>query len=327
MGHVIRRLNTGWIDSTPAISLLAAGQHPAAEGGRLRPYRGEVVGTPDPRSGAGDMVPSPVWYLEADGRRILVDAGSPPSARIAEGGEDWLRLGAYIPPTGPEPALADQLGELGVGPDDVEIVVLTHLHWDHVGHLEMFPNATFVAHREELSWALAPPPYMYWWYGPSRRYVRAVLDRMQLIDTDQHEVVPGVRMVRTGGHSPGHCIVLVETDVGRVCLTGDAAYNYRNLEYEWPTGIYVDVRELIGGMRTVKALGEVIVLHHCGLFETLFPTGSIGDAPLPEPTRRFMASVRADGSLPRALSTYVDGAALALSSEVGDRQQRTKSNG
>ena len=89
-------------------------------------------------------------------KKIVVDAGPP----------DIERIRKYHPfstsePRKPEQEMGAQLAKAGVRPAEIDIVILTHLHWDHTGDVTQFPNAEFIVSGEELRFALAPPPCLY----------------------------------------------------------------------------------------------------------------------------------------------------------------------
>jgi glyoxylase-like metal-dependent hydrolase (beta-lactamase superfamily II) len=297
---VIHRLNTGWIESMPGVSLLNAGYHPAVPGGVLRPYGFGEVRRPDGTVAPGTMIPAPAWYIEGAGPKILVDTGTGRAEDVIAVQE--LYGGALATITEPEHDIVTQLEALGVGADEIDIVVHTHLHFDHVGANERFPNARFLIHQAELPWALCPPPFGVYYYREFGEHVLAVLDRIDLVFGDR-QVAPGVRMVFTGGHSPGHCVVFVDTDVGRVVIAGDAVYNYRNLEYEWPQGPLFDVGATLQAIQTLKS-ADVILCNHDPFFDVLFPSGRIGDGALPEATADYMRRLCTAGAFP--LEAYVE---------------------
>jgi len=125
---------------------------------------------------------------------------------------------------------AEALGDHGLVPGDIAFVVNTHLHFDHCGQNAVFRHAPFYVQRSELERA--------------RRESRALTDwfdfagaRFELLDGDA-EVLPGVRVVATPGHTVGHQSVVVEGD-GEEVLIGDAAYTpaiYRHPDAE-PGGL------------------------------------------------------------------------------------------
>ena len=122
-----------------------------------------------------------------------------------------------------EDGVLSRLGEVGIRPRDIAIVVNSHLHFDHAGNNGAFPEASFVVQREHLEYAKAKPnfPAQYW----DRADIRYVP-----VDGET-EVAPGVRVVPTPGHAPGHQSLVVDlAETGRVVLCGDAAFTRENLE-------------------------------------------------------------------------------------------------
>jgi glyoxylase-like metal-dependent hydrolase (beta-lactamase superfamily II) len=201
-------------------------------------------------------LPFYVFVARIGDRIVVVDAGVGPAA-----GED--------------PFLAERQGRLpeelarhGVDPSDVDLVVLTHLHVDHVGWTmaggrPFFSNARYVAHRDDFGWVTAT--------RAERPYVRDnvvalhATGRLDLVDGPV-EPVPGVRLIRTGGHTPGHCIV----DLEDVTVAGDLAVHVHQLAdpdlayvfEEDPSAIAAARRRLLAGF----AVGNRVVgLAHLGL--------------------------------------------------------------
>jgi N-acyl homoserine lactone hydrolase len=103
---------------------------------------------------------------------------------------------------------------------EVVAVVNTHLHFDHCGGNRRFAGTPTHVQRAELA-AAVPPDYLVdWVHFPGESYVVA--------DGDA-EAAPGISLLFTPGHSPGHQAVVVETDAGRVVLAGDVTYSMREL--------------------------------------------------------------------------------------------------
>jgi N-acyl homoserine lactone hydrolase len=143
---------------------------------------------------------------------------------------------------------AEALGEHGLAPQDVALVVNTHLHFDHCGQNAVFRHAPFYVQRLELERA--------------RRHARALTDwfdfagaRFELLDGDA-EVAPGVRVVATPGHTVGHQSVAVAGD-GEEVLIGDAAYTpaiYRDPDQEdLPRGQAADREAWTASLRRLHA--------------------------------------------------------------------------
>lgn len=105
-----------------------------------------------------------------------------------------------------EPTLEESLAGFGVAPGDVTHVAYTHLHFDHTGGGDRFTNATCLVQKREWE-AMSSPHLLH-----TRSYIRADRppeERTTLLDGEA-EPLPGVRFVPTGGHTPGHQIVILE---------------------------------------------------------------------------------------------------------------------
>lgn len=143
--------------------------------------------------------------------------------------------------------VADGLAALGIAAEDVGTVVLTHLHYDHVGNIGLFPRARIVLARRE---------YDFWCGDPIARrplFARhtdpdAVETLMKAYDegrvhlfTGEIEAAPGVGAIQVGGHTPGQLLVAVEGRGRRLLLSSDAAHYYEELERDRPTAVHTDL--------------------------------------------------------------------------------------
>jgi glyoxylase-like metal-dependent hydrolase (beta-lactamase superfamily II) len=150
--------------------------------------------------------------------------------------------------------------ELGITPDTLGRMVLTHLHWDHTGTVGAFPAAQILVHERELE---------FWGSEMGSRLQFAVhaeagdIDRVLQAEREgrvvrlgsEAEVAPGVRSQLVGGHSPGQIILLVDTASGPVVLASDAIHYYEEMERDWPCSIVVDVPETYAGYELLRELG------------------------------------------------------------------------
>ena len=128
------------------------------------------------------------------------------------------------------PRLPDQLRDLGVAPEDVDMVILSHLHLDHAGwctrkdgdeFVPTFPNAEYIVQRGEFESASAPNPYTRGSYLP--RHIEPIerAGLWGLVDGDA-ELLPGLSVAVTGGHTVHHQIAVIENSDGRKsCFLGD----------------------------------------------------------------------------------------------------------
>ena len=121
-------------------------------------------------------------------------------------------------------AAADALAGLDMSPADITIVINTHLHFDHCGQNAVFKHAPFYVQRAELERARRESPGLTDWFD----FAGA---RFELLDGDT-EIVPGLSVITTPGHTVGHQSVLIPGADGDDLLIGDAAYTPRL--YSWP---------------------------------------------------------------------------------------------
>ena len=120
--------------------------------------------------------------------------------------------------------------KLGVDPSEIDAIVFTHLHWDHVQNMKEFPNARYIAPKAEIEMANNPLPLYYRTYecailGIEPAYAGCVIEAVE----DECEVLPGITMFHTPGHSVGHMAVSVATSAGDIVVCGDAIFEERNL--------------------------------------------------------------------------------------------------
>jgi glyoxylase-like metal-dependent hydrolase (beta-lactamase superfamily II) len=177
---------------------------------------------------AGTMTmqrPEPVfvWLVVGEGRALLVDAGLPAPEVVR------TRWNTECDRGGPD-VLREELAARGVAPEDVDTVVLTHLHFDHAWNLDVFPSARAVVQREELVCAIDPVPTQRGYYA--RDVTSAVVgrrkpDHLQVVDGD-HSLGPGLDLLHIPSHTPGIMGLVVETARGRVGLPSDAGESYAN---------------------------------------------------------------------------------------------------
>ena len=116
-------------------------------------------------------------------------------------------------------SMAEALADYDLSPSDVRLVINTHLHFDHCGWNAVFRHAPFWIQRAELDRARRESPELADWYD----FAGA---RFELLDGDT-DVVPGIRIVTTPGHTRGHQSVVVTLPGGPELMVGDAAYSRR----------------------------------------------------------------------------------------------------
>jgi N-acyl homoserine lactone hydrolase len=187
------------------------------------------------------------FVVRFTGGAVLVDTG-------AGGPQQWLNDWRVV-----NRSVADALDDLGMTPGDIGLVINTHLHFDHCGQNAVFKHAAFYLQRAELDRARRESPQLTDWFD----FMNA---RFELLDGDT-EVLPGLRVIATPGHTAGHQSVVVDSADGQSdVLIGDAAYTPRQyLEPErdqLPDGQASDVAAWRASVGRIKAAAPDRV-HFC----------------------------------------------------------------
>ena len=203
-------------------------------------------------------VPILAWLLTpvTDGDPILVDTGF----RDAQRCMDLQHLGPHR--SRPEWSLEAQLDAHGLRLTDIHKVLLTHLHYDHVGQVELLLNARFIVQRTELMAAAAPmiTPHLDFGGGSlfyDRKDIAALVDplwsRLDLIEGDE-EIEPGVRCVLYANtHTPGSQVIYVKTTDGTAGILGDLGRNVEmNVRQGIPPGLYYDLEATRRAMERIR---------------------------------------------------------------------------
>ncbi|GAA4415621.1 N-acyl homoserine lactonase family protein [Georgenia halophila] len=214
---------------------------------RTASVRGEhFYGHPD-----GCLDPWPIDYftwavLDGD-RTVVVDTGFTPETAAARGNRPYLATPIK------------SLGRLGRDPEDVTDVVVTHLHYDHTGHLDGYPKARIWLQRSELEFWSSPmagrPAFA---HLLDRDDLRAVKDlagqgRVELLDGDG-AVGAGITLHHVGGHTPGMQVVRVVSDDGAIVLASDASHFYANVEEDKPYGVVYCLTDMYGAFDRLHEL-------------------------------------------------------------------------
>jgi 4-pyridoxolactonase len=157
--------------------------------------------------------------------------------------------------------LTEGLRAAGLRPEDVDYLLHTHLHFDHVGGDSVLSRATVFVHREELRQARAPESFEGLSYSDQRYFADGA--RVELIDSDT-EVLPGIEMLQTPGHSAGHCSILLTGASGRrLLLCGDATYTRENLDRTIISGFHLDP---VASVRSIRRLQRLASEHQATLW-------------------------------------------------------------
>lgn len=190
------------------------------------------------------------WLARNAHRTVLVDCGYN-RAR----GERRGMFGSHHDQIDP----VELLALVGVAPKDVDHVVLSHLHLDHVGNIDLFPDATFsMAQRELDFWTGNCGTRELLSHVVHPEEIERVVDllreeRLQLVD-ESEELFPGISVTRLGGHTPGQLMTEVTGTAGRIVLASDAVHVYEEGEADRPFWLFSDLAETY---RTLALLREL----------------------------------------------------------------------
>ncbi len=181
------------------------------------------------------------------GGAALVDTGVGGPAQLLS---DWRVVNRTV---------ADALADLDMTPADIGLVINTHLHFDHCGQNAVFRHAACYVQRAELDRAGRESPDLYAWFD----FMNA---RFELLDGDA-EVLPGLSVIATPGHTVGHQSVLVQSADGAADLMiGDAAYTPRQYagppDADLPAGQASDPQAWRASLERIRAVGPERV-HFC----------------------------------------------------------------
>ena len=202
---------------------------------------------PDPHEGPMPMDYF-VWLIRDGMRHYLVDTGFNEST-ARERGRQFLRCPI------------ESLAAFGLAPQDVNDVIVTHLHYDHAGNLRRLPHARIHLQENEMHYAC----------GCNMRFdtlrhayavedvvdvVRGVYDKRVNFLHGHEEIAPGLQVLLIGGHTQGLQSVRVHTERGWVVLASDASHYYDNMQMHSPFPIVYNVADMLAGYEILAKYAE-----------------------------------------------------------------------
>lgn len=187
--------------------------------------------------------------VETGGRRILIEAGA----------------GATMGPNGGR--VIENLAAIGLSPEDIDVIVISHTHPDHVGNLrnaeggKTFPRASvfvpkadfdfFVRTEPDLSYMPVPLEFRQRFASNIKRSLEPVAKDLELYEAGA-EIVPGLTTIVASGHTPGMATFLVHSGADRLLLTADLAYHpVVNIDRPWLPGPDRDKEAALSSRRRI----------------------------------------------------------------------------
>jgi glyoxylase-like metal-dependent hydrolase (beta-lactamase superfamily II) len=190
-----------------------------------------------------------VWVLRSgDGRVVLVDTGFHRQKFL----DSWKPSEYTLP--------SEAVARLGITPDQVTDIVLTHIHWDHMDGLDLFPKAQIWVQKAEYDY----------YVGDDGSALQRAIDpedakmiaemraagRVHLVDGDDQEIFPGIRVYTGGRHTYASQYLGVRTGEGTVVVASDNCYLYENLERHAPIAQALDAASNLAAQDRMRALAS-----------------------------------------------------------------------
>jgi glyoxylase-like metal-dependent hydrolase (beta-lactamase superfamily II) len=220
----------------------------------------------DPHDNSSMPLDFYIWAIRNGERTIVVDTGFT-AAMAAKRGRSYLH------------SPVDLLHTIGIDAQDVQDVVITHMHYDHAGNIDAFPNATLHLQEAEIAYCTGRcmcHDTMRKPFEPqdvASAIYRLYEGRVRFANGDAH-IAPGVSLHLLGGHTAGLQVVRIRTRRGYLVLASDGAHYWDNLRARRPFPIVLDVARMLDGHGTIEKLADGpdhIVPGHDPAVRTRFP--------------------------------------------------------
>lgn len=205
--------------------------------------------------GQGTEVRFPVYalYIDHPDGKVMIDTGFD---------KEWVerKLPFEKPEQSADQTIEAQLSKIGVTPDEIDIVINSHLHMDHCGANTLFPQATFYFSKSELRHAYVPDPWERLGYDPLLCAIPNMKTVLLELGHYEYEVLPGITLIETPGHSVGHVSAILRPggDTPPLVFPFDVAWTRHNLEARVLMGLHTDPRELLDSMNRIENIAKKI---------------------------------------------------------------------
>jgi glyoxylase-like metal-dependent hydrolase (beta-lactamase superfamily II) len=189
-----------------------------------------------------------VWAIVGGQQTFILDTGFD-ADRAKARGRDLVR------------PIAQGLREIGVEPDSVKDVVISHMHWDHSGNHDLFPQARYHIQDAEMKFCTGRCMCHEFMRAPFEfddvsAMVKKVYEGRAVFHDGAEEIADGISLHWIGGHTEGTQVMRVRTKRGWVVLAADASHYYENFETKRPFSVVNNLAEMIEGYHTMVKLAD-----------------------------------------------------------------------
>ncbi len=189
-----------------------------------------------------------VWAIRGNGRTFILDTGFDEAM-----GQKRKRQFLRSPGEG--------LACIGIDPDAIEDVIVSHMHYDHCGNYGLFPRARYHLQDTEMAYCTGrcmchPTLRVPFEIEDVISMVRKVFDGRVTFHDGDREIAPGLSVHKLGGHSKGLQVLRVWTRRGWMVLASDASHFYDNMEQGRPFHLVHDVEDTLEGYRRLDELAS-----------------------------------------------------------------------
>ncbi|EHI39502.1 hypothetical protein OPAG_01753 [Rhodococcus opacus PD630] len=208
-------------------------------------YRHDLYGETDTPVGMDYFF----WLIRSQGQTVVVDCGF--NENVGPTRNRWIS-------TTP----SELLSRMGVDPKAVDHVVLSHMHFDHVGNTHLFPNATFHMSRAEYEYWTGRhrdvPAFSWPVESDEVRLLESLRreERLELVDESGEVGTSGARITRYAGHTPGQVVTDIDIDHKKVLLAADAVHYYDEIRRKRPFYLFTDLEQMLDSYDSLRLLDE-----------------------------------------------------------------------
>ncbi|MCL4440980.1 MAG: N-acyl homoserine lactonase family protein [Firmicutes bacterium] len=193
------------------------------------------------------------WYIEGAKEKIIVDTGISAADLRSYRGFECKEIQSF----------ESALDSVGLKPEDIDIVIQTHLHYDHSWNTPKCKNARVVVQESELKFALSPHPVM--WEIYNRETFKNL--RFHVVRGDT-EIIPGIKLIHAPGHTPGTQAVAVKTEKGLAVISGFCSIDLtfkappESMQQVQTPGTHTDALAAYDSAVLIKGLADILIPQH-----------------------------------------------------------------